>query len=203
MEMHLQPLATTCFVSGEPFVEGARVASFLVQGAGPDILRYDLLETRAGDFTPDGRVVCRWVHAFKPRRAGENSDRNLKLTAESLFATLADPTTEPTPENTRLVQFLALMLERKKTLRPRGLSADRARQLYEHAKTKQIFEVPVGELTPEFFVAVQEQLSVLVGAPKSKTPPPQTAAGPAVAPEPAAPESAAEPAPASAAANAS
>ena len=188
--MHLQPLATTCFVSGEPFVEGARVASFLVQGAAPEILRYDLLEPRVADFVPNGRVVCRWVQAFKPRKAGENADRNLKLTAESLFATLADPTTEPTPEDTRLVQFLALMLERKKTLRPRGLSADRARQLYEHAKTKQIFEVPVCELTPEFFVAVQEQLSVLVGAPKAKAAPPQNAE--AMAPAAATPETAAE-----------
>ena len=29
----------------------------------------------------------------------------------------------------------------------------------------------MGELTPEFFVAVQEQLSVLVGAPKPKAAP--------------------------------
>ena len=37
--------------------------------------------------------------------------------------------------------------------------------IYEHAKTKQVYEVPVGELSPEFFLAVQEQLSVLVGSP--------------------------------------
>ena len=65
------------------------------------------------------------------------------------------------------MQFLALMLERKKILRPRGRTADDARNRYEHAKSKAIFEVPAGELTPEFFVAVQEQLSVLVGVPKS------------------------------------
>ena len=81
---------------------------------------------------------------------------------------LADPTTEPTPENTRLVQFLALMLERKRILKPKGRSADGLRNRFEHAKSKQIFEVPAGELTPEFFVAVQEQLSVLVGGPKVK-----------------------------------
>ena len=169
MEMHLQPLATTCFVSGEPFVEGARVASYLVR-VGPtlEIARYDVLEQHAANFAPEGFVACRWVHAFKPRRAGDNPDRALKLTAENLFVALADPTTEPTPENTRLVQFLALMLERKKILRPRGRSADGERNRYEHAKTKAMFEVPVGELTPEFFVAVQEQLSVLVGAPKVK-----------------------------------
>jgi hypothetical protein len=192
MEMHLQPLANTCFVSGEPFVEGARVASFLVRNAAMEIVRYDVLEQHAGNFAPEGSVACRWVQFFKPRRPGaENQDRALKLTAENLFMTLADPTTEPTPENTRLVQFLALMLERKKILKPRGRSADGARNRFEHAKTKQIFEVPVGELTPEFFVAVQEQLSVLVGAPKAKTEtaPPATAAEPESAAVETAPQS--------------
>lgn len=178
MEMNLQPLAKVCFVSGEPFVEGARVASFLVRSANLEIVRYDVLESHAAEFSPGGFVACRWVQAFKPRPQGENQDRALKLTAENLFTTLADPTTEPTPENTRLLQFIALMLERKKLLRPRGLTADGARTRYEHAKTKQVYEVPVGDLTPEFFVAVQEQLTVLVGAPKPK--PEESAATPAV-----------------------
>lgn len=177
--MNLQPLATTCFVSGEPFTDGARVASFLVRTASMEIVRHDVLESHVADFAPEGFVACRWVQGYKPRKAGENPDRALKLTAENLFATLADPSTEPTPENTRLLQFLALMLERKKILRPRGKTNDGLRQRYEHAKTKQIFEVPVGELTPEFFIAVQEQLTVLVGAPKPKadaqTPAPQPA----------------------------
>jgi len=171
MEMHLQPLATTCFVSGEPFVEGARVVSHLVRSPTMEIVRCDVLEAITGEFKPEGQVACRWVHLYKPRRAGENPDRALKLSAENLFITLIDPTTEPTPENTRLVQFLALMLERKKILKPRGRSADGARNVFEHAKTKQLLEVPVGELTPEFFVAVQEQLTVLVGAPKPKAAP--------------------------------
>jgi hypothetical protein len=117
------------------------------------------------------------VHLFKSRK-DENPERSLKLNAENLFFTLADPTNELNVESTRLVQFLALMLERKKMLRPKGLSADGARNVYEHAKTKQIFEVPVGELTPEFFVAVQEQLTVLVGAPKPKAPVGEAAAAP-------------------------
>lgn len=170
MDLHLQPLATTCFVSGEPFTEGARVASFLVRsGPNLEIVRYDVLEPHVPELKVDGQLACRWVHPFKPRKSGENPDKALKLTSEALFVTLADPTTEPTPENTRLVQFLALMLERKKVLKPRGKSKDGARILYEHAKSKQMFEVPAGELTPEFFVAVQEQLSVLVGTPKAAT----------------------------------
>lgn len=181
MEMHLQPLASACFVSGEAFQEGARVASYLVRPTTTDLARYDVLEPHAAGFTPEGALVCRWVHAYKPRKAGDNSARELKLTAESLFAALADPSTEPSEENTRLLQFLALLLERKKVLRPRGRSADGLRQVYEHAKTKQPFEVPVGELTPEFFVAVQEQLSVLVGSPKPKAVPAPDAAVPPAA----------------------
>ena len=58
-------------------------------------------------------------------------------------------------------------------LRPRigGLTADRQRRIFEHAKSKQLYEVPAGELTAEFFVKVQEQLGVLVGEPKKKAPP--------------------------------
>lgn len=176
MEMHLQPLATACAVSGQPFAEGDRVASYLVRATTMEVVRYDLLETAVGKFSPEGFVACRWVHPFKPRHGDENPDRTLKLTAENLFVTLADPATEPTPESTRLVQFLALMLERKKILRPKGRSADGEKNRYEHARTKQMFEVPAGELTPEFFIAVQEQLSVLVGVPKPKaTPIPATA----------------------------
>jgi hypothetical protein len=108
------------------------------------------------------------VQVFKPHRAGANPERALKLTAENLFLTLADPTTEPSPENTRLLLFLALMLERKRLLRPRGRSADGTKIVYEHLRLKRMIELPAEELTPEFFVQVQEQLSVLVGVPKPK-----------------------------------
>jgi len=168
MEMSLQPLATACFVTGQAFADGDAVASYLVRNANLEIVRHDVLATQAAAFAPAGFVACRWVHPYKARKAGENSDRTLKLNAETLFLALADPATEPTSENTRLVQFLAFMLERKKLLRPKGRSADGANDVYEHAKTKALYQVPKGELTPEFFVQVQAQLSVLVGEPKPK-----------------------------------
>ena len=168
MEMNLQPRALNCHVSGEPFTDGARVASYLVRATTLEVVRYDVLEKHAGNFAPEGFVACRWVQLYKTRGAGENADRALKLNAENLFLTLADPTNELNLESTRLVQFLALMLERKKILRPKGRSASGEKDVYEHAKTKQVFAVPAGEFTNEFFVTVQEQLSVLVGTPKPK-----------------------------------
>lgn len=167
MELNLQPLATSCFVTGKPFGEGERVLSFLVRNETSDeVVRYDVLEAAKTDFTVPGFVACSWGHVFKPRKAGENPERELKLTAENLFVTLADPAIEIAPGNERLVQFLALMLERKKLLRPKGRAADGVRNLFEHAKTKLMYAVPAGELSPEFFMAIQEQLSVLVGGAK-------------------------------------
>ena len=168
MDLILQPQANACYVSSAPFAEGDRVVSMLVRDNNPGVTRYDLLEDRSQGFTPDGVVACRWMHVFKPRPKGENQDRALKLTAETLFLALADPSTEPTPDNVRLVQFLALMLERKKILRDRGPAEDRSRTRFEHRKSRQVYEVPAGELTPEFFVAVQQQLNVLVGEPRAK-----------------------------------
>jgi hypothetical protein len=166
MELQLQPLASACFVSGRSFAEGDRVTSFLVRGKNQEVVRYDVLTDESGEFNPEGTLACTWVQVFKVRKANENPERELKLTAENLFTTLLDPSAELSSENVRLVQFLALMLERKRVLKPKGLSADRTKSLYEHAKSKVVYEVPAGELTPEFFVQVQEQLSILVGEPR-------------------------------------
>jgi hypothetical protein len=169
MEMQLQSLAPKCFISGQPFTEGQRVASFLIRGTTEEVVRYDLNEAEVEKFAVEGTVACRWVQVFKHRKANENPERDLKLNTETLFVALADPANEPSIENTRLLQFMALMLERKRVLRPKGRTSDGLRNIFEHAKTKQLFEVEAGELSPEFFIQVQQQLSVLVGEPKKAT----------------------------------
>ncbi len=172
MELNLQPLATICCVTGESFAEGDRVASHLVRSTeSTEIVRFDVAEDHQDEFTPAGTVACRWVQAFKPRNPGENPERELKLTAESLFLTLASPDAELSDENVRLVQVLALMLERKRVLRPKGKSADRKRLIYEHAKSKELYEITAGELSPEFFLSIQDQLAALVGGGKPKEEP--------------------------------
>ena len=141
--MNLQPRAAACFVSGHEFHEGDRVASLLARADSGDIVRYDALESHAGSLRPGGFVACRWVQVFRPSLREENPDRALKLTAETLFLTLADPATEASPETDRLVRFLALLLERKRLLRPRGRTPDGSRELFEHARSKQLYEMPV------------------------------------------------------------
>jgi len=65
MELNLQPRAQACLVTGRPFVDGDRVASFLMRGVDGAISRCDVLEEHAARFAPPGFVICRWVQIFK------------------------------------------------------------------------------------------------------------------------------------------
>jgi len=171
MELNLHPIATQCCVSGRAFAEGDRVVCYLVREDTGLTGRRDLLESEDTNLAQPATIYCRWVVTYKPRRADENPDRALKLTAENLFLTLADPANPPDETNTPLLQFLALLLERKRLLKPRGLTADGARQIFEHMPSHQLYEIPVGTLDEAFFLKIQEQLGVLVGTPKPRTEP--------------------------------
>ena len=166
MELPLHPSAKTCRASGREFAEGDRVVSHLVREANGEVVRHDVLAGEDAAYPRPGFVFCSWTVSYKPRRPGENPGRTLKLTAENLFVTLGDPAADPNPANTPLLQFLALLLERKRLLRPRGLSPDGERQIYEHAKTHQLYELPVGSLDEGLFVKIQGQLDLLVGPAK-------------------------------------
>jgi hypothetical protein len=197
MELNLHPIATKSFVSGREFQEHERVVSYLARPApvpGQDnasFARFDLLESEdqpafaKGDFSLPGAaeikapafVYCRWVTAdYKARKDG-NSAQALKLTAENLFLTLAIPAGSLTSAeiesgqssvNTPLLQFLALMMERKKLIKPVGKTDDGLRHVYEHRASHVLYEVPIGDLNVEFFQKIQEHLGVLVGTPKPK-----------------------------------
>ncbi|GAB5562128.1 MAG: hypothetical protein SynsKO_37750 [Synoicihabitans sp.] len=188
MDLHLPGMATACFVTGEAFAEDERIVSRLVRRhEDGEIIRIDIQLGAEDQLEVPGRVACRWVQAFKPKVAEENPEKEMKLTAENLFLTLAAPDNELSADDARLVQFLALMLERKRLVRPQGKNEDGTKDVYVHRGSKTRCEVPVGELTPAFFIAVQEQLSVIVGmpevedeaAPKTDQPaePPQPATG--------------------------
>jgi hypothetical protein len=157
MELNLHPIATKCFSSRRDFQEGDRVVCYLVREENGQAGRRDLLESEDGNVTLPLEIYCRWVVNYRPLPVGEDSDRQLKLTAENLFLTLADAANPPSDSNTPLLQFLALMLERKRLLKLRGMSADGQRQLFEHMPSHQMYEVPAGTLDEAFFVRIQEQ----------------------------------------------
>lgn len=177
MELTLHPIATQCYVTGQNLADGDRVVCYLVREATGEVARRDLLASADANYQRPAFVYCRWVVGFKARRSDENPDRALKLTAENLFLTLADPDAEPSAANTPLLQFLALMLERKRILKPRGVSEGGARQIFEHMPSHQLYEIPAGILDERFFQEIQAHLDVLVGPTrKPREPAPAAAA---------------------------
>lgn len=170
MELNLQPQADTCFVTQTVFTEGARVVSFLVRDpAAGEFRRYDCLAEAEGTNQPPGEVLCRWTRIFKPRPVGVNAERELKLSAESLFLSLTEEGSGDVSENMQLKQFLALMLERKRVLKNRGRSIG-GNQVYEHMRSKRMIEVPAGEMDAEFFLSVREKLGLLIKDAPAATP---------------------------------
>jgi len=176
MELTLYPSAKICRASGRAFAEGDRVISYLVREVTGEIGRHDLLASEDATYAKPSFVFCNWTVSYKPKRSDENPGRALKLTAENLFVTLGDPTAEPNPSNTPLLQFLALLLERKRLLRPRGRTADGERRIYEHARSHQLYEIPEGTLDAAFFAKLQSQLDLLMGPPKAAAEPVATGA---------------------------
>jgi hypothetical protein len=175
MELNLHHIAARCHVSGREFSEGDRVICYLLRGPGGETVRRDLHESEDAGVERPEEIFCRWVVVFKPRDTSGNPEKALKLTAENLFLLLADPASESTEANTPLLQFLALMLERKRVLKQRGVTEDGGKRILEHMPTHQLYEVPDGAMDDGFFLRIRDQLGVLVGEANQAASPAETA----------------------------
>jgi hypothetical protein len=183
MELHLNSSADICFISGSPFTKGDRVVSFLVRDDAGEYARFDCRETLEREKAPEGEILCRWTRTFKPVAAVTDHDKELKMSAETLFLSLTseEPEGDGPDENADLKRFLALMLERKRVLKNRGTNRESGTIRYEHMPSKQMIEVPGGEMDVEFFMSMRDKLGVLLGEPavdEKATQEEKTVAGP-------------------------
>ena len=175
MVWQIKPFSHRCFVSATPFEDGDTYVSYLVVDKSKELQRFDISAEAASDYRPEGELLCRWRQVYKKEPEKDNSGRRQKETAEGLFLSLyeEDPDALESGENVGeteaeaeiLKQFLALLLERKRVLRPRGKTPDGQFRLYEHAKSKAIYAVPAGKLGPEELMQISDRLAELVKGP--------------------------------------
>jgi hypothetical protein len=165
MDVVLKSLAQRCFVGGGDFAPGERVVSVLARLKSGEFERFDVAEPQAATLRLEGDILCRWTQVFKPRQAEVDSEREMRLSLESLFLGLYETTDMPEAVNHDLLRFLALFLERKRLLRARGPASERGWLAYEHARLKRLFLVPEGILDTAFFIRIQDQLGPLLGMP--------------------------------------
>jgi hypothetical protein len=152
-------LSRASFLSGKTFVPGEKVTSVIFRGP-EGLQRADLSEADASTWQPPGDVLGRWS-----RKAEDESDaarrKQALASAEEVFLALMQEPGGAGEDKNLLLQLLALLLERKRILRPQGRPAD-GRQRYLHSRLQQEFSVPYQELTPERLPALREQLHHLV-----------------------------------------
>ena len=166
MELNLQSLASECYVTKTAFAEGDRIISNLVRQSDGEFVRIDLLESAEESLEITGEALCRWTIIFEPEPPAENIEREVRLTAENLFLELTSAGEDQSSENRALVQFLAVMLERKRVLRARGLSDDGLWKRFEHGPEKTSHLVPAGEISSDSLRAIRDQLESVLGIPK-------------------------------------
>jgi hypothetical protein len=162
MELHLQSLSKTCHVTGEAFLEGEQLLCCLVEEESGEVARIDLKASEEVNFKPAGGMMCRWYLTYRSKEPADSEERALKLTAENLFIEMCDSGSDEESENASLLQFLGLMLERKRILRNRGVSKDGVWQSYYHIKSKKNYKIPAGDLSTRFFVEIQKKLGLLL-----------------------------------------
>lgn len=161
-EWQVQPLSRRCAVTGEPLKPGDRVVCVVVKPVGAEITRFDVTEERLAEFKPEGIVLGRWARVVKDRQDEDKESRlRLLATREEFFLSLFSDEADPDGDKAVLKQLLALLLERKRIIRPLGAPSGNL-QRYKHMRTGDEYAVPVGDISPEQVARVQNALEILV-----------------------------------------
>ncbi|MDR0536410.1 MAG: hypothetical protein LBG65_08720 [Puniceicoccales bacterium] len=162
-EWQFRPLSRRCAVTDEPLKVGDHVVCLIYKPQGADIERLDMLEANLSKLEPRGIELGRWTREVKERTDEEREARvQMLATREEFFLSLYNSPEDPTGDKAVLKQLLALMLERKRILRPLGRAVGGV-QRYVHSRTKEGYDVPAGEIDPARVAAVQETLELFVG----------------------------------------
>ena len=180
-EWKIKTRAHTCFVTGQPFVENEPFYTALFEDGGDEdgFIRRDYSVAAWKQERPQLQPFSHWRSLYEPPST-EPTRREVveKEGAESLLRRLIDEDS-PLTENTRFI--LALMLERKKTLKEtdsRSLGSARLR-IYEHSKSGEVFIIRDPQLKLDQLESIQREVSDMLASRTATPTTPTTPATPA------------------------
>ena len=161
-EWDLQERAHACRVCQIAFVAGQPYHTFLCFGA-EGYRRSDICDKCWPTVDRTGEI-SQWVGVFQTPPPPAETVK--KETAESLLRKLI-ASDDPTQSNARYI--LAVMLERKRVLRPRGTNIATSGKkilVYEHSTTGESFLVTDPELRLDQLEEVQKEIALLLTTPQ-------------------------------------
>lgn len=152
-----------CTSTGRPFEDEEAFYTLLFLEKDGSYRREDLCEEAFNDRNDNIKPFSFWKSLYQSPPPPE-PEALPRESAESLLRKYIDED-DPAKANARFI--LALMLERKKTLKHTdSQETDDGRLLiYEHAKTGEIFLIPDPGLRLDEIESVQEQVATLLGRP--------------------------------------
>jgi hypothetical protein len=164
MDWHIKTIARTSTVSGESFAPGDRVDCIIFKDeeAG-ELGRADLQPEELASFKLPGEVLGRWSRIVKDPDDEAASARETMASAEDFFFSLYEnEKPEAKEESDMLKHLLALMLERKRVLRPTGPRQVEGVQTYVHVKAKREVIVPIAEISTELMLKIEDTIGDII-----------------------------------------
>lgn len=159
LEWKIKSRSDACEATGRPFAEGENFHTVLFR-EDDGFRRLDLSEDawKARAWDPEAEpVFSSWRSKFEPP-APPPAEPLPRDDAEGMLRRLLE-SEDPAHTNTRYL--LAVMLERKRILRPQP-SPEPGTMVYEHASTGETFIITDPDLSLSDLVSVQEEVSSLL-----------------------------------------
>lgn len=173
MEWQLKSPSNESRVSGKRFSIGDKIVCFLHKNENGELDRMDISADEIDQASLPQNILGCWTLTIK--EGANHQEREMQkqtiASSEELFLSLfnsQEQDTNPSPaeevdeERDTLKQILALMLERKRILKPKTESRMGSVE-YWHPKSKQSFTVDLSPIPLEKALTIQEQLQVLMG----------------------------------------
>ena len=164
LEWQIKPLAKKSGLSDKEIKPGdAVVCAVFIDELG-NLDRLDAHKDEFDDSKVRGRVIGRWERVVSENpEADERAARRMALaSSEDFFVSLFDADSPVETDEVDVVkQMLALLLERKRILRPLGRPS-RGIQKYVQVSTKREFEVPQKSLDENLILKIQNQLGSII-----------------------------------------
>ncbi|MEM6911413.1 MAG: hypothetical protein AAF555_07490 [Verrucomicrobiota bacterium] len=171
---NLRRRGTRCAITEEAFADQQIIVTALFEDPeSNDLLRRDYSEEGWAERPSQDRPFSSWRSEFKADPPKEEAVQVVPHDPESLLRALIEQD-DPLTENARYI--LAVMLERKKLLRPQdeqNLGETRL-LIYEHAKSGEVFMVADPRIPLSQVDQVQSEVTELLENPERLFPEPRT-----------------------------
>ncbi len=163
MDYEITPFGKESSVSGHKFDDGDTVHCFLIAGENGELLREDIDEADINELDASRVILGRWTRIFEEKPNVREDNLNHQRSLEELFLSLFEiEAAVESEESDALKQIVGLMLERKRLVRRKGTAEKAGDVRYIHVSSKNTYDVPGHEVTPQLVMKIQQQLVALV-----------------------------------------